>query len=206
MVLFLKQLVFSLKVLAKVKPGSNVIFKVGLKGTAWGLIAATPAGEVIVFVAINSLSSVLISFAAGMVIDQIAKRAIVYVWDEGLTEQFPELANTTSETGANIVRAQLGPRDIATLTFPTTRAKVASDIFESAVESQLGRDLTFAENVAIEAVQLGFALAGKAGPIGALFQASVIGLVVSVSALTELGAFDSVDSSGNCSVRPSSQT
>lgn len=166
MVLIIKGVIFGVKVLAKIKPGAKVTFKLGFKGTAYGLLAVTPLGEVIVFVALTSLSGIAISIAATFIISKLVDRGLVYVWDEGLTKQFPDL-NTTGETSQNLATVDLETGDIPTLAFPPTRRKVARETLTSSLETGLGRELTTIETVAFEVVQIGFNL--LPGPIQVYF-------------------------------------
>ncbi len=158
MVFAFKAVVFGVKVLAKMKPGSNVIFKLGAKGAAWGLLAVTPGGEVLVFVALSSLSGIAIGIAATFIISKLADRGLRYLWDEQLVQSYPDVINTTEETQANIATGQFSREDIPGLLFRPTRKRILGELIEETVVTELGRELNPVEQFVLEAVLIGFNL------------------------------------------------
>ncbi len=154
--LIVKGVIFGAKTLAKIKPGAKVTFKIGTKGAAFGLLAVTPLGEVIVFVALTSLSGLAISIAATFIVFKLADRGIVFVWDEHVVQKWPEVTNTTSETRSNLAAGEFEADDILTLAVPPLRRRVASEIIPEAFETGLGRELNPVENVLVEVIQIGF--------------------------------------------------
>ncbi len=151
----LKLLIFSVKLLAKLKPGAKVTLKMTSKGRTIGAAAVDPTGATLFYVALSSLNGFAIMLAVGFILKQLTNRGLVFAWDKGLTEAFPDYFNSTSETGLNLVSFDLGAQDIPTLVFKPTREKVVSEVLESTVELKLGRPLTPLENVALEVMSFG---------------------------------------------------
>ncbi len=190
---FIKGSIFVFRVVTKFKPGAKFIAKLGWKGTKFGMMAVSPAGEVVIFVTIFAPTSLLVTLAVTAIAKELFERSMVLAWDERLAEQYPDAVNTTTETGSNLVSGQLEKADIPTLLFPPTSARVQEDIFGSTLAQARGvddvSDLSTGEQVFVEVVQFGLGLAagGYAGPPGILLAASVTGLLLAASNLSELG-------------------
>ncbi len=183
----LKLLIFAAKLLAKVKPGAKVTFKLSTKGRTVGVAGLDPTGATLFYIALSSLNGFAVMLAVGFILKRLTNRGLVFVWDEGLSDAFPDIFNSTTETGANLVTGELGPQDIGTLAFKPTRERVVSDSLESALINELDRPLEPWEKVGVEIILFGFNF------LPAAITVPITSAVVGVSVAQEEGELDTFD-------------